>query len=65
VFEWSAEILQPSTLSVAVFPAAFLLGLIGSVTSCCNRPALGAVVGYAGTAGYHTDRQALFEAGSQ
>ena len=62
MFEWSAEILKSSTLSVAVFPAAFLLGLIGSVTSCCNLPVLGAIAGYSGTVGPDTDRRSLLVA---
>jgi cytochrome c-type biogenesis protein len=60
MLEWSAEVLASSTLSAAVFPAAFLLGLIGSVTSCCNLPVLGAIAGYSGTIGHAGDRRALF-----
>lgn len=43
--EWPTEILKSSSLSLAVFPAAFLLGLMASVTSCCNLPVLGAIAG--------------------
>ncbi len=60
--EWSAAILNSSTLSVAVLPAAFLLGLIGSVTSCCTLPVLGAIAGYSGAVGLETDRRALLVA---
>ncbi len=63
MLEWSAAILKSSTFSLAVFPAAFVLGLIGSVTSCCNLPVLGAVAGYSGTVGYDTDRRSLLLAG--
>jgi len=63
MLEWSAAILKSSTLSVAVFPAAFMLGIIGSVTSCCNLPVLGAIAGYSGTVGHDTDRRALLVAG--
>lgn len=63
MLEWSAAILQSSTFSVAVFPAAFMLGVIGSVTSCCNLPVLGAIAGYSGTVGHDTDRRALLVAG--
>ncbi len=63
MLEWSAEILKSSTFSIAVFPAAFMLGIIGSMTSCCNLPVLGAIAGYSGTVGHDTDRRALLVAG--
>jgi cytochrome c-type biogenesis protein len=59
MLEWSAEILRSSNYSVAVFPAALMLGIVGSVTSCCNLPALGAIVGYSGTIGHDSDRRSL------
>ncbi|MFH0826089.1 MAG: cytochrome c biogenesis protein CcdA [Pseudomonadota bacterium] len=62
MIEWSAEVLKSSALSVVVFPAAFLLGLMGSVTSCCNLPLLGAIAGYSGTMGHGSDRRALWVA---
>ena len=62
MLEWSAAILNSSTFSVAVFPAAFVLGILGSVTSCCNLPVLGAIAGYSGTVGHETERRALFVA---
>ena len=62
MLEWSAAILKSSTLSVAVFPAAFMLGIVGSVTSCCNLPVLGAIAGYSGTVGHDTDRRSLLVA---
>ncbi len=48
MLEWSATILQSSTYSAMVFPAALMLGIVGSVTSCCNLPVLGAIAGYSG-----------------
>ncbi len=63
MFEWSAEILRSSSFSLAVFPAAFLLGLMGSVTSCCNVPVLGAIAGFSGAVGYDGNRRSLFVAG--
>jgi cytochrome c-type biogenesis protein len=63
MLEWSAEILKSSSLSLAVFPAAFLLGLIGSVTSCCNVPVLGAIAGYTGAVSHQNDRRSLLVAG--
>ncbi len=62
MFEWSAAMLKSSTLSLAVFPAAFLLGIIGSVTSCCNLPVLGAIAGYSGTIGHDSGRRGLLVA---
>jgi cytochrome c biogenesis protein CcdA len=63
MLEWSAEILKSSPFSIAVFPAAFLLGIVGSMTSCCNLPVLGAIAGYSGTVRHDTDRRALLVAG--
>jgi cytochrome c biogenesis protein CcdA len=63
MFEWPAAILTSSSFSLAVFPAAFLLGLIGSVTSCCNLPVLGAIAGYSGAVGQESDRRSLLVAG--
>lgn len=57
--EWPAEILKSSNLSLAVFPAAFLLGLMASVTSCCNLPVLAAIAGYSGTFRDDGNRRAL------
>src|SRR5271157_4270516 len=57
--EWSTEILRSSQHCLAVFPAAFLLGLMGSVTSCCSLPVLGAIAAYSGTIGHSGDRRAL------
>lgn len=57
--EWLAEILQSSSLSAAMFPAAFLLGIAGSAISCCNLPILAAIAGYSATFGNNSDRRAL------
>lgn len=59
MFEWSAAMLRSSTSPVAVLPAAFLLGLIGSVTSCCNLKVLAAIAGYSGVVGSDSDRRAF------
>ena len=63
MLEWCVGILKSSTFSVAVFPAAFMLGVVGSVTSCCNLPVLGAIAGYSGTVGHDTGRRDLLVAG--
>lgn len=47
--EWLTDSLNSSSLSLAVFPFAFLLGFVGSVASCCSVPLLGAIAGYSGT----------------
>jgi len=57
--EWLAEILKSSSLSPVVFPAAFILGLMGAVTSCCNLPVLGAIAGYSGSLAHESNRRAL------
>ena len=56
---WLTEIFKSSVFSPAVFPAAFLLGLVASITSCCNLPVLGAIAGYSGTLGNDGNRRAL------
>jgi cytochrome c-type biogenesis protein len=62
MLEWSEEILNSSTFSVAVLPAALLLGILGSVTSCCNLPVLWAIAGYSGTMGGTADRRNILVA---
>lgn len=44
---WIRNTLAGGEAGLAVLPAAFLLGLIGSVTPCCTLPVIGAVAGYA------------------
>lgn len=58
MLEWLTEALD-SSLSPVVFPAAFLLGFLGSVTSCCNLPLFGAIAGYSGTLVEGGNRRAL------
>lgn len=53
------EVFKSSVFSPAVFPAAFLFGLLASVTSCCNLPVLGAIAGYSGTLGHDSSRRPL------
>ena len=59
VVDWLNEVFKSSVFSPAVFPAAFLLGLVASLTSCCNLPVLGAIAGYSGTFGNDSNRRAL------
>jgi cytochrome c-type biogenesis protein len=55
--QWIQHTLGAGHLSVAVLPAAFALGVLGSVTSCCTLPVIGAVVGYAGGLGERRSRK--------
>ncbi len=57
--EWLTEVLRYSSFSPTMLPAAFLLGVLGSASSCCNLPILAAVAGYSGTFQDNTDRRAL------
>ncbi len=57
---WLTEVFKSSVFSPAVFPAAFLLGSVASVTSCCNLPVLGAIAGYSGSFGNNSNRRDLF-----
>jgi len=61
--EGLAEILKSSSLSLAVLPAALILGLMGAATSCCNLPVIGAIAGYSGSLGQDSNRRALLLAG--
>jgi cytochrome c biogenesis protein CcdA len=59
VDEWIRQTLSAGQHGFAVLPAAFMLGVLGSVSSCCTLPVLGAVAGYAGSVGGQTDRRGL------
>jgi cytochrome c biogenesis protein CcdA len=63
VQHWIQQTLSANTLGPAVLPAAFLLGLLGAVSSCCTLPVLGAVAGYAGTLGGRPGRRRLLLVG--
>ena len=49
--EWINHMLNSDHLSFSVVAASFLLGVIGSVTSCCNFAIIGAVAGYSTSLG--------------
>jgi len=56
---WIQQSLSADLNGFAVLPAAFLLGLLGAVSSCCTLPVIGAVAGYAGTIGGRPGRRQL------
>ncbi len=62
--EWIRQTISADQAAVAVLPAAFLLGLLGSVASCCTLPVIGAVAGYAGTLGGRRSRRELLLVGA-
>jgi len=57
--EWIQHALSADRLGLAVLPAAFLLGALGAVSSCCTAPVIGAVAGYAGSLGERPARREL------
>jgi cytochrome c biogenesis protein CcdA len=63
VEHWIQQMLSSGTLSPAFLPAAFALGLLGALASCCTLPVLGAVAGYAATLGRQPDRRRLLLVG--
>jgi cytochrome c biogenesis protein CcdA len=63
VQHWVQATLSANTLGPAVLPAAFLLGILAALASCCTLPVLGAVAGYAGTLGRQPGRGRLLLVG--
>ena len=57
--QWIHDTLSADQFGLAVLPAAFLFGLLGSVGSCCTLPVLGAVAGYAGAMTDCRERRSL------
>ncbi len=47
--DWVTQVLESPQFTLAVLPAAVLLGLLAAASSCCSIPALGAIVGYSGS----------------
>lgn len=60
--EWINGVLESSQLAWAAFPAAFVLGILGSVGSFCNLAAIGAVAGYSATRDHAGRRATLLAA---
>jgi cytochrome c biogenesis protein CcdA len=46
MLEWINQVMGSPMLTLAVLPAAFFLGVLGAVSSCCNVAVLGAIAGY-------------------
>jgi cytochrome c biogenesis protein CcdA len=61
--QWVQHILSGDQAGLAFYPALFMLGMLGAVTSCCTLPVIGAVVGYAGTRNSQSGRRELLMAG--
>lgn len=61
--EWITQTLESPSVSAAVLAAAFLLGLLGCVTSACNLAVLGAIAGYSGSMSGEKKRRHLLLAG--
>lgn len=61
--EWIRETLSADQVGFAVLPAAFLFGVLGSVSSCCTLPIIGAVAGYAGSLAERRSRREVLLVG--
>ncbi len=47
--QWLAVFNSPEGLTISLLFASFVLGILGTITSCCNVAIIGAVAGYSGT----------------
>lgn len=61
--EWINSLLNLKELTYAALPASFMLGFLGSVTSCCNIAVLSALAGYSGTQVQENNRKSIFAIG--
>jgi len=61
--EWLNQILQSPELTVAVFPAVLVLGVLSAFGSCINIAVYGAITGYSGTFATSQSRRPLIFAG--
>ncbi len=61
--QWISQVLEAPSLSITVIAAAFLLGLLGSVSSCCGLPVIAAIAGYSGAQGTTRNRHHVVLAG--
>jgi cytochrome c biogenesis protein CcdA len=63
VENWIQQVLSSGQWSLAVLPAVFLMGALGSVSSCCTLPVVGAVAGYAVSLGPQNRRREIITVG--
>ncbi len=63
MLEWVNETLESGAFGLAVFPAAFVLGFAGAVTSVCNLALVGAIAGYCGGLSGRADRRRVMLSG--
>ncbi|MDH3890021.1 MAG: hypothetical protein OEV49_02970 [candidate division Zixibacteria bacterium] len=61
--EWILQVLETPTLDITVLLAAFLLGMVGAVGSCCGLPVLAAIAGYSGAEGGGQNRRSILLSG--
>ncbi len=60
---WIQHVLESPTPGLAVLPAALLLGVLGSVSSCGNLAVVGAIAGYSGSLSESPDRRGVMLSG--
>jgi cytochrome c biogenesis protein CcdA len=61
--EWIDRIAGSDHVTFSVLAASFILGLIGSVTSCCNYAIIGAIAGYSGRIGVEKKTKMVWTSG--
>ena len=49
MLEWVNQVFESSDYGLIVLPAAILLGLAASISSCCNAAVIGAITGFSGS----------------
>lgn len=54
---------QSSTPSLAILPAAFMLGVFGAVSSCCNLAVIAAISGYSGSLSGADNQKSIWQSG--
>lgn len=61
--QWIQDTLSSEQMGIAVLPAVFLFGILGSLSSCCTLPVIGAVAGYASGLGEQRSRREILLVG--
>ncbi len=49
MLDWIQQVMNAQTPSLLMVPAAWLVGVVASASSCCNVAVIGAIAGYSGT----------------